>query len=226
MVLVVFCHIRRRNQDGCPSRSLQLGEGGGSRPADDQVRSRQTIVHIVYVFSDVYIWIFLEDSAALCKHLRKILHSILSGRVDVMDLAGAGSAFFGVPCNQICHRLIEPVCTLTAAEGNDAHFIPNSQLFPCLLAVGIDNRLPNRIADHQLLAVGGQIFLCFRHRQQNLIDIAGKQLCGHTGKGVGFVRCGANPHLRRLSQNRTADIPARSDHQIRSKALNQLFGAR
>lgn len=76
-------------------------------PADDQVRSRQTIVHIVDVFSDVYIWIFLEDSAALCKHLRKILHPILSGRVDVVDLAGAGSAFFGVPCNQVRHRLID-----------------------------------------------------------------------------------------------------------------------
>ena len=195
MVLMILCNIWGWNQDGCSSCCFQLRKGGSSCTADYQICCSKAVIHIVDVLTDIDIGILFKVCSLFPQHLRKILYTIFSGCVDMMNLSFKLASLFGVPCHQVCHRLIQAVCSLTSAKRNDTDFIPDRKFFSCLLAICIDNRLPHRIADYNFFAFRVKIFFCFRHSQKDLIDISGQKLCGDTRKSVRLMGNGLDSQL-------------------------------
>ena len=63
VILMVFCHVGRRNQDGSFSLRLQLAKGNSAGTADDQIGSCHTFRHIVDVFPQINVGMFLQIQA-------------------------------------------------------------------------------------------------------------------------------------------------------------------
>ena len=69
------------------SGCLQLGEGHGARPADHQIRRRQTVCHIPDIFPDIHVGITGDVRPQLPQALGEQLGTIGAGGMDVHGCA-------------------------------------------------------------------------------------------------------------------------------------------
>ena len=116
--------------------------------------------------------------------------------------------------HHLCHGPVDALGSQAAAKGENAHPVPDAQLFPGSGTVGKEDLLPHRTAGDNGFPAALQMSRGLRHCQEHLVGGFGNEPGGHAGIGIGFMGDRLKSHPGCLPQDRPADIAAGSHHHI------------
>ena len=134
-------------------------------------------------------------------------------------------ALFHMPRDHLCHCLIDTSCAQTAAEGQDAHSVIETQLLSGSCLVHAGDAAAHRKTGHRIGAVRMQVIQCLLHSEHHMVHFLCQHLIGDTGKSVLLVDGARDSHMRCRMENRPCHIAAGANGDVRLELFQDLLGA-
>ena len=199
-------HHQRRN-----AQCRQLADGGGTGPADHQVRRPHHGIHVVDVLPELN---GLRNLHALL--LQKLLHRWISGGTGGVDVVER--RVLRLQGDEIGHLPVHASGAQGAPEGHhQGPVVGQAQLFPGLLLRQLEKAVPDGGAGDQYLLRVLIVLAAGLKAHHNPVRVGFQHFRGQPRHGIGLVDRRGNARLGGGLYHGVAGVAAGTHHHIRLK---------